>query len=109
MSIASYGEKESSRIEVTFNAEAISPELADNQIIITLNTGRSDIIDFSGLQTGDIIKVYDLNADGVLLGNGTSTGSTISIKVSELGSTGSIFISLTRKGYLESGRKEVLY
>ncbi len=83
-----------------------------DDITVTNNAkGTSDTVYVSGLIAKDIIKAYNAFSDGKLLGKATASSSGVAtVKISQLGSVeGSIYISLTSSGCLESSRVEVEY
>lgn len=112
VSVTSKGKKESARVKADYNAEQKSDSLSISNINIYNNAGMADLISISFLDNGDVVKVYDAAAGGNLLISGTvsSSSTSIDLKVSQLGSTaGSVYISVTSYGKLESDRVQVQY
>lgn len=105
------GKGESDRFEVAFEAEAQTAVIPVGTITISNNAGTMDSIKVTGLTAGDVIKAYLDATVTTALGTatvGTSGEATITIK--QLGTTdGSVYLSLTRKGSLESNRVEKSY
>ncbi len=113
VSISSTDKSESSRIEVSYTAEASTQELDSSQISVINNiTGTPDTIYVAGLNPDDIIKAYSAAAQGVLLGTATvpSNGISATITVGQLGTAaGSVYVSVTSSGKLESQRTKADY
>lgn len=110
ISVIEKGSTESSRTKVDFDSEPISNPISADSVSITNNAQKADVIYVSGLSPKDVVKVYSAAVGGTLLGNKTvaSSGSDITITVKQVGSgAGSVHISVTSKGYLESKRIEV--
>ena len=100
---------ESSRTAVTFNAEP-SVALKTSQIKITNNRAKNDVIKVSGVKKGDTIKVYDKSSGGKLLVSKKTTGTSVELAVKQLSQkSGSIYVSTTNSGLLESSRTKVAY
>jgi hypothetical protein len=104
---------ESSRVEADYAAESVSNSATSNDITVTNNaTGTSDTVYVGGLSPNDVVKVYSAATGGTLLGSGTvsSSGSDITVKIAQLGlASGSVYVSVTSTGSLESGRLEANY
>lgn len=110
ISVTSSTMNESARTEADYDAEAVTTAPVAGNISITNNpAGTSDTISVSGLNTNDVVKVY--NSSGALLGKATVTsGTTVTITITQLGSAeGSLFVSLTSTGKVESARTEAAY
>lgn len=112
VSVTSSGKKESARTKADYNAEQKSDALSTSNIIVQNNAAMADVIFISFLDNGDVVKVYDAATGGNLLVSGTvsSTSTEITLKVSQLGSNaGSIYVSVTSYGKLESDRVQMQY
>ncbi len=113
VSVTSSGYLESSRTEAAYTEEPGSDALDADNITVTNNAaGTSDTVYVSGLSAKDIVKVYNAQTDGKLLGSKTvaSTGSDATISITQLGSgAGSVYISVTHSGCTESGRTKAAY
>lgn len=111
VSITSTNNLESDRIKVDYTAEASSTAPAPSNIIIANNTGAADTVQVTGLDTSDIIKVYDSANGGTLLGSASVTsGTTATVSINQLGVTaGSVYVSVTNKTKIESARTKVDY
>ncbi len=100
-----FGKKESKRVEVPFDSEQQTPDLdADSVTITNYALGTKDTVAVKGLKSGDKIQVYNDSEKTVLLGSGRaiSSGSAL-IKIPQIGvSGGTLYISNTRSGMLES-------
>lgn len=111
VSVTRTGQRESLRTEKNFLAEAVTNMLESSAITVTNNVEISDTIKVAGLVAGDIVKVYS-NVTNVMIGSSTvATGKTeATISIKQLGeNAGKIFLTLTSKGNLESGKLEVGY
>lgn len=107
VSITNKGELESDRTKVDYPAEPKSDAIDAGSIIITNNAGINDTILVNHLSLGDIVKVYDAAKGGNLLGSATLPYSKteVTITIPQLGKTaGSVYISVTSKGMVESDR-----
>lgn len=112
ISVTSTNKGESDRMQVGFSAESKSDAPDAGKVSIVNNAGISGTVKVAGLSGGDIVDVYDSEKSGTLLGLGTvgTYDTDVTISVTQLGSdAGSVFISVTSKGKLESGRTEVAY
>ncbi|SPF37208.1 conserved exported hypothetical protein [Candidatus Desulfosporosinus infrequens] len=112
VSVTSKGELESDRTQVNYDAELQSDAPDANNITVTNNAGISDTVYVTGLNAGDVVKVYNAASQGTLLGTTTATSSNTDATVtrSQLGKTaGSVYVSVTTKGELESSRTQVSY
>lgn len=110
ISVVEKGYTESKRTEAKYPEEPRSTAIEKEAVTITNNAQKSDTIYVSGLSPKDTVKVYSAQTGGTLLGSKTvsSTGSDVTITVKQVGSAaGSVHISVTSKGYLESKRIEV--
>lgn len=113
VTVSSTDRSESERVAVAYQAEDSSAKLDSSQIVVTNNIpGTSDTITVSGLNPDDVIKAYSAAAQGTLLGSATVASGSVSatISVAQLGgSAGSVFVSVTNTGKLESQRIEAKY
>ena len=78
---------------------------AATTVTVNNNAGIPCTVKATGLVKGDIIKVYDLATGGKLLG--TATADTTGIATASLAKTlgasaGTVYVSVTTKGSLES-------
>ncbi len=112
ISVIEKGNTESSRTQADYEGEPKSKEILDKSVTITNNAQKSDTVYVSGLNPRDVVKVYNAASGGKLLGSKTvsTTGSDVTITISQIGSTkGSLYVTVTNKGMLESGRVPVEY
>lgn len=112
ISIISPGMLESSRRKVSYSAESQSNSVDTENIVVTNNAGKADTIYVSQLNAGDLVKVYDSASGGNLLASATvpDSATDVTISVPQLGSAaGSVYVSITGKGKLESSRAQVDY
>lgn len=112
VSITSTNKGESSRTQAGFSAESSSCVPDADKVTIVNNAGIAGTVKVAGLMGGDIVKVYDSAQGGNLLGSGTveTYDTSITIPVTQLGSdAGSVFISITSKGKLESSKVKADY
>ncbi|MGK0468923.1 hypothetical protein [Clostridium sp.] len=118
VSVTSKGLIESDRTEVTYDAEKATL-ISKNMTGTTVNSavGTPDTVTITGLELGDIIKVYqDASADeevGIGTSIGTATGVADKEKndiaatatIPQLGAAGgNIYVSVTSEGFLESNK-----
>jgi hypothetical protein len=104
------GEMESNRTKAGYEAEAQSDPLSVDNIIVANNAGKPDIVSVSNLYGGEVIKVYKDETSGRLLGSATagSTKTEANVTITQVGSDGgSVYVSITSKGKLESERVKV--
>ncbi|UKS26129.1 hypothetical protein LOZ80_32040 [Paenibacillus sp. HWE-109] len=81
----------------TANAAEVAVSWNTDNVIITNNVGKPDIVKVGGLVEGAIVKVYDKATGGVLLGSGTvAKGSTEAlVSIANLGAaSGKVYISV---------------
>ncbi len=113
VSVTSKDENESDRTAVTYSAEAASDKISPRSVTITNNpVGKPDTILVTDLSAGDTIKAYNAAKGGNQIGAATAaSGNTeVTITIAQLGAaSGKVYISLTAKNKLESGRTEIAY
>lgn len=113
VTVSSSDKSESERVEVAYATEALTEPLTSDQIVVTNNiAGTADTIQVSGLKAGDVIKAYSSLSQGTLLGTASVGANSLSstISVSQLSTaSGSVYISVTNLGKLESVRTEAAY
>ncbi|MCK1999867.1 NPCBM/NEW2 domain-containing protein [[Brevibacterium] frigoritolerans] len=81
----------------------ITSTLKMSQISIVNNKKKDDIITVKSLSKNDTIKVY--NSKGQVIASGKTTGTSISLKVKQLGtSKGKVYITRLSSGKLESDK-----
>ncbi|PQD96151.1 hypothetical protein CYL18_06000 [Pradoshia eiseniae] len=104
VSVTKTGLLESSRVGVSYKAEPSAP-LKASQLTIKNNKGKSDTITVKSIQKGDTIKVYTKASGGKLLVSKKSAGTSTTLSVKQLGkNAGSVYISVTKSGLLESSK-----
>jgi len=111
VTVTGLGLKESVRIEKTYVAEQLSTKPVADKIKIVNNALIPDTVNVIGLSEGDIVKVYNVVAQGKALGTSTvakgKNQATVSIsQITE--AAGKVYVSVTNKGKLESEREEAL-
>lgn len=112
VSVICKGESESSRTKVDYPAEAKTEAPFVENIAIVNNVGKSDTVTVTGLYGGELLKVYNAASGGKLLGSvGTSASKTeATVSIRQLGiPAGTVYVSLTNKGEIESDRTKVDY
>jgi hypothetical protein len=112
VSVVVPNELESSRVQVGYLAEGKTSSISADDVIVTNNSGKADIVYVSGLNANDTVNVYDSAVGGNLLGTATvASGETsATITTSQLSAMGgNIYVSLTDPNELESNRVEVDY
>lgn len=111
VTVASKTKLESSRIKVDYSAEASSGTIDSSNITVTNNAGSSDTVQITGMNTDDIVYIYDALSGGNLLGSATVlSGTAVTVSIEQLGTTaGTIYVSVKGSKNLESGRTTVSY
>ncbi|RCX21066.1 hypothetical protein DFR58_101276 [Anaerobacterium chartisolvens] len=112
ISVTSKGELESSRTKADYPAEVQTDPPDASNIAVTNNAGKADLIYITGLYGGEKVNVYNATTGGKLLGSASvsSTKSDVTVKISQIGvEAGSVYVSLTNKGELESIRTKSDY
>jgi hypothetical protein len=111
ISVTSKGMTESNRTQVSYSAEGYSNLVSTSNVTITNNVGKADTIYITGLISGDKIKVYNTGSGGSVIGSATAASDgTATVSIGQLGtSAGSVYISDTSTGMLESSRVQVAY
>lgn len=112
VSVTGKGQLESSRTKVDYSAEVQTGPPSSSNIVVTNNAGKADLVYVSGLFGGETIKVYTAQTDGKLLGSTTVAASKteVTLKITQIGiEAGSVYVSLTNKGELESTRTKIDY
>ncbi|MCB2288863.1 hypothetical protein LGK97_03680 [Clostridium sp. CS001] len=112
LTVTNKGSKESLKTKMEYLAEPISTISNENTITILNNASMADTVTITGLLEGDLIKVYNLETAGKLLGTATvAKGKTeATVKITQITKEeGKVFVSVTSKGMLESARSEVSY
>ena len=108
VTVTTPGKNESQRYVASYAAEAKSNPPKLSGIKITNNkSGTSDRIVVTGLNAGDVVKVYRTKSTPtVLVSTTVATGSTVAtLTYSQLGvEAGSVYISVTSSGKSESNR-----
>ncbi|MBA9088864.1 hypothetical protein FHR92_005411, partial [Fontibacillus solani] len=104
------GKAASERTEVSYEAEAQSTKVAADKVTIVNNVGKADTVTVTDLAAGTIVKVYDLETAGKVLGTVTASRSEATISIASLGfSSGSVYVSVTEPGKTESDRVKADY
>ncbi|MBV7273215.1 hypothetical protein JMF89_02460 [Clostridiaceae bacterium UIB06] len=112
VTVTSTGKLESNRAQVAFAAKTVSTAPSSASITVTNNASKSDTVEVTGLQPNDVIKVYDASTGGNLLGTVTVASDDMEgiVNISQLGaSAGTVYVSVTSTGKIESGRTAVDY
>ncbi len=112
VSLTTRGKAESGRTEVRYVSEGTSTTPYQGSIYIVNNVGIADTVLVTGLEYGDIIKVYSASAGGSLLGYASvpSGSAQATVSIAQLGTgAGSVYIALTETGKIESARTRVDY
>ncbi len=112
VSVTSSNKLESTRVPISYSAESQSTLITSDDISVTNNVGTADTVYVSELSAGDIIKVYDAQSGGNLLGTATvaASGTDGTVTISQLGtSAGTVYVSITSTNKLESSRIAASY
>ncbi|MED1791129.1 hypothetical protein P4V54_00450 [Brevibacillus nitrificans] len=104
LTVTSVGSAESARTEFIFDSEGAGEALDADNITIVNKVGMADTIEVMRVAAGDIIKVYDAAGVKVLATGTVATGKyNVTLSVAQLGQgTGTVKVTRTQKGYLES-------
>ena len=112
VSVTSVNQQESERTKTDFASEATSEAPDADNVIVNNNAGTPDTVYVAGLTAGDVVKVYNSAKGGIRLGSATvaSSKTEATVTISQLGTAaGSVYVSVTGTGTLESGRTEANY
>ncbi|MZQ85787.1 hypothetical protein GQF01_27150, partial [Paenibacillus sp. 5J-6] len=112
VTVTSTGKLESTKVEVSYEAESKTATLDASNITVLNNVGTADTVKVTGLSVGTVIKVYTKALSGTQIGTATVlTGKTeVSFNVANLGfSAGKVYISAAELGKLESDLVEKDY
>ncbi|EMS69950.1 beta strand repeat-containing protein [Ruminiclostridium cellobioparum] len=112
VTVTNAGRNESQRVKISYSQEGSSTDIAPSNITVTNNVGKADTVYVSGLVSGDVVKVYDAEYTGNLLGSATvaKSATDVTISISQLGTdSGSVYVSITTSGKLESSRVPAEY
>lgn len=112
VTVTGTGQLESEPVAVDFDEEAQTAELDEDDITVTNNPkGTKDTVVVAGLVKGDKIRVYSDDDCDHLLGYATASSlGKATVRITQLGTeSGSIFVTVTRPGRLESEPVEVDY
>ncbi|WP_337100504.1 Ig-like domain-containing protein [Paenibacillus sp. YIM B09110] len=100
----------------TEKAYAAQPSNPITEVTAFNNLVKPDLVVVGGLATGDIVKVYkDESSKSVIIGTSkpvASGQSSITVSIPQFSkdlNSGVVFVSVIRKGYLESERIPVVY
>ncbi len=110
VSLTAKGETESARVKVAYEAEVQSEALSADSIVVTNNAGKADVVSVTGLYGGETLKIYNGATGGKLLATYSvpATKTEANISITQLGvAGGSIYVTVTIKGELESQRVRV--
>lgn len=106
---------ESDRLEKTYAAEPVNPirtpALTADQISVVNNrAGTDDKVTVIEVVYGDVVKVYRDGTISEPLVSKSAAGTSVELNVAQLGTgSGSVFVTVTRSGHLESLRTEKAY
>jgi trimeric autotransporter adhesin len=112
VSVTGTNKLESSRLAINYDAEETTSSVSAGNVAVTNNSGSSDTVYVSGLNAGDLVKVYDSASGSNLLGSATvgSTSTDVTISITQLGTAaGNIYVSATGTSKKESSRTEAAY
>ncbi|EGD47346.1 hypothetical protein Cpap_1929 [Ruminiclostridium papyrosolvens DSM 2782] len=113
VTLTSAGKLESTRTEVAYTEEATSTAPVADNITVTNNvTGKSDTVKVTGLEAGDVVKVYKDDTVTATLGTATvaATATEATVTIRQLGvEEGKVYVTVTSPGKKESTRVEKAY
>ncbi len=97
---------ESPRTAVSFSAEQVSTAPIAADITVTNNyQGTADTVVVANVVSGDVVKVYATNTATTALGSATSTGTSVTVSIPQVGTgAGSVYVSLKNASKNESTR-----
>jgi len=105
------GESEKSA-PITYSAEPPSNAPSSADVYVNNNAKKADSVVVSGLNGGDVVKVYNAATDGKLLGSkkASALGYEVTIPISQIRTKdGYIYVSITSSDCAESVRTKVDY
>ncbi|SHJ07426.1 Transglutaminase-like superfamily protein [Clostridium cavendishii DSM 21758] len=74
VSVKSDNQKESDKIQVSYNPEGLTAKLSPTNVTVYNNIGRTDVVIFKNLKAKDVVTIY--SADGnTVLGRGTASSA----------------------------------
>ncbi len=112
ISVTSVGKLESSRVKVDYTAEGSSKAVSAENVLVANNVEAADVIRVTGLNSNDVVKIYNAPTAGTVLGTGTvgATSTFTTISIPQLGTNeGTIYVTVTSAGKSESARVAVNY
>ncbi len=112
ISVTSTNMSESERTEFKYAAETQSTAPSADNITVANNYLIASTITVTGLQSRDVVNVYNADVGGTVLGTGTVStyGSKVTSSLSQLGSSGgTIYVTVTSTNESESTRTAVTY
>lgn len=112
ISVTSDEYAESKRVKVDYSSEGQSEKLKPEYITVTNHSGQSDTVYITGLSGGDIIKVYNTEFNGSLLGSTTVANSKneATVTIPQIGTVDSyIYVTVTNSGKSESKRVAISF
>jgi len=115
LTVSNYFFVESDRLEKTYAAEPVNPirtpALTADQISVVNNrAGTDDKVTVAHVVYGDVVKVYRDATISEPLVSKSAAGTSAELSIAQLGTgTGSVFVTVTRAGHLESLRTEKAY
>ena len=110
ISVTSTGKLESARTTAAYTAKLVSSAPNVSDVTVVNNAGLQDTIKVTGLQSDDVVNVYDSATGGNLLASSTVASGSLNanLAVSQLGvASGNIYISVKSTGKTESTRTTV--
>ncbi|PAE25777.1 pre-peptidase C-terminal domain-containing protein [Bacillus sp. 7894-2] len=97
-------------IPYSFKLYMQTPALASSKVKVTNNKGKNDSIRVSGIQKGDVVKIYNASSKGKLIAQKTSTGTADTLTVNQIGEkAGEIYVTRTSPSMSESKRTGVSF
>jgi len=112
VSVTSVGEMESEKEEIPYGKKSDSNAPILKNITVKNNADIAGTVTVKGVQTNDVVKIYDSASNGNLLASGTvaADSRSVVISVTQLNSDGGkIYVSVTSSGKKESSRTEIKY
>lgn len=105
---------ESNPIEISYSGQIQTAfsDISLESVVIVNNSGSASTITVSGLESGDVIKAYSSSTTNSTLATATcgTYDDTVTLSTSSLDRTGgTVYLTRTEPGYLESTRHAVTY
>lgn len=110
VSVESANKNESPRSVKVYESEKTAPPPNGTVTVQNNYEGTDDLINVTGVQAGDVIKIYKAASGIDMWATTTAAGDTVTIEVPQLGpAAGKIHVTITKENKAESKRAAVPY